>query len=337
VGWLCDSAQSGDLENERLMESSYSPGERLILLTGATGYVGGRLLKVLEAAGHRVRCIARRPGSLAGQVGPRTEVVAGDVLDKGSLRRSMMGVHSAYYLVHSMGGRQGFEEADRQAARNFGDAAREAGVRRIIYLGALGDASHDLSPHLRSRQETGRVLRESGVQVIEFRASIIIGPGSLSFEMIRALVRRLPVMITPRWVSIPAQPIAINDVLSYLVEALDLPLQGNQSFEVGGSDIVSYGGLMREYARQVGLHRIMIRVPFLTPWLSSLWLGLVTPLYARVGRILIESIRHPTVVRDHRAKSVFKVRPMGIEEAIADAIENEGKGFAGVPETLVSP
>jgi len=311
-----------------LISSLKSSEEPLVLLTGTTGYVGGRLLKILEGAGRRVRCIARRPEFLEGRVGQLTEVMYGDVLDRDSLKQSMVNVTSAYYLVHSMGAGPGFQEADREAARNFGEAAREAGVRRIIYLGALGDASRALSPHLRSRREVGDVLRESGVQLFEFRASIVIGSGSLSFEMIRALVERLPVMITPRWVLVPAQPIAINDVLAYLLEALDLSIEGSQVFDIGGSDVVSYEDLMREYGRQRRLRRVMISVPFLTPRLSSLWLGLVTPLYARVGRILIDSIRHPTVVSDDSALRLFKVRPIGVRAAIASAVENEEKDFA---------
>jgi uncharacterized protein YbjT (DUF2867 family) len=240
----------------------------------------------------------------------------------------MKGVHTAYYFVHSMGMSAGFEELDRRAARNFGEAARESGVARIIYLGGLGESKGDLSPHLRSRHEVGDILREAGVEVIEFRASIIIGSGSLSFEMIRALVERLPVMITPRWVSVLAQPLAIGDLLEYLVAALYIPAGGSQIYEIGGSDQVSYGDLMREYARQRGLRRLMISVPVLTPRLSSLWLGLITPLYARVGRALIDSLRHPTVVRDKRAAQVFDVRPKGVSEAIERALKNEDKEIA---------
>jgi len=311
-----------DIDSTPLAESS------LVLLTGATGYVGGRLLKGLERAGRRVRCLARRPEFLKGRVGPHTEVVRGDVLDEDSLSRSMEGVHTAYYLVHSMGSGPSFQEADRRAARNFGEAAREAGVRRIIYLGALGDSSEELSQHLQSRREVADLLRASGVQTVEFRASIIIGSGSLSFEMIRALVERLPVMITPRWVSIPAQPIAISDVLAYLLHALDLSVEGNQVFEIGGENAVSYGDLMLEYARQRGLRRAMIAVPVLTPRLSSLWLRLVTPLYARVGRVLIDSIRHPTLVSDDTAACVFGIRPMGVRESILLAMDNEDEEFA---------
>lgn len=298
-----------------------------ILVTGATGYVGGRLWRRLEAEGRRVRCLARRPSGLASRVGAATEVVQGDVLDADSLGPALAGVESAYYMVHSMGSGTDFEEEDRTAARNFGTAARRAGVRRIIYLGGLGHG-RDLSPHLRSRQEVGEILRDSGVPVLELRASIVIGSGSLSFEMIRALVERLPVMITPRWVEVEAQPIAVEDLLDYLVAALEVPLTGSRVFEVGGADRVTYGDLMREYARQRGLRRAMIRVPVLTPWLSSLWLGLVTPLYARVGRKLAESIKHPTVVRDPSALEVFPVRPRGMREAIAAALRNEEREIA---------
>lgn len=302
--------------------------EALILLTGATGYVGGRLLKVLEASGDRVRCLARRPEFLQAKVAPTTEVVPGDVLDKSSLKEAMRGVLAAYYMVHSMRSTGAFEEEDRQAARNFGEAAAEAGVQRIIYLGGLGESRVELSPHLRSRQEVGNILRSSGVQVIEFRASIVIGSGSLSFEMIRALVERLPVMITPRWVSVPAQPIGIEDLLQYLLAALDLSVEGNPIYEIGGTDCVSYSDLMREYARQRGLRRIMISVPVLTPRLSSLWLGLVTPVYARIGRELIDSIKHPTICHDDTALKVFDIRPKGVREAIASALRNEDHEFA---------
>ena len=215
-----------------------------------------------------------------------------------------------------------------QAARHFGEVAHEAGVQRIIYLGGLGDHHSALSSHLQSRQEVGQILRSCGVQTIEFRASIIIGSGSLSFEMIRALVERLPIMITPRWVSVPAQPIAITDVVEYLLEGLSLAIEGNPIVEIGGADCVSYRDIMREYGRQRGLHRLMLAVPVLTPRLSSLWLGLVTPLYAHVGRHLIESIRHPTVVRDASAMQLFRFRPQGVREAIAMALRYEDQELA---------
>jgi uncharacterized protein YbjT (DUF2867 family) len=300
----------------------------IVLVTGATGYVGGRLVPVLERIGRPVRCLARRPEHLRDRVGPATEVVRGDVLDPASLAEATGGVDVAYYLVHSMGSRAAFEEADRSAAENFGRAAAAAGVRRIVYLGGLGEEGASLSPHLRSRHEVGRILRASGVPVIEFRASIVIGSGSLSFEMVRALVERLPVMVTPRWVDVPAQPIAVDDLLAYLAAALDVDVARSRIFEIGGADRVSYADIMREYARQRGLRRVMIRVPVLTPRLSSLWLGLVTPLYARVGRKLIDSIRHPTVVRDTTAMRVFAIRPRGLVDAIASALRHEDAAYA---------
>ena len=302
-------------------------GNDVILVTGASGYVGNHLWRRLEEAGYKVRCLARRRESLAGRVGAATQIVEGDLLKPETLEPALAGVETAYYLVHSMGSGRDFEEEDRTAARNFGEAARRAGVKRIVYLGGLGHGD-DLSPHLRSRHEVGDVLRESGVHVLELRASIVLGSQSLSFEMIRALVERLPVMTTPRWVDIEAQPIAVEDLLAYLVAALEVPLEESRVFEIGGADRTSYRGLMREYARQRGLRRVMIPVPFLTPWLSSLWLGLVTPLYARVGRKLIESIVHPTVVHDASALDTFAVQPVGMREAIAKALQDEEREIA---------
>jgi len=299
---------------------------RTILLTGATGYVGGRLLAELEAKGHRVRCLARRPEFLAGRVGATTEVVPGDCLAPETLGAALAGVDTAFYLIHSMGSTGDFEEQDRAAATNFGRAAKDAGVGKIVYLGGLGDQSDALSRHLQSRQETGKCLRASGVPVIELRASIILGSGSLSFELIRALVERLPVMICPRWVRVKAQPIAIEDVIAYLEESLALPAE-SRIFEIGGADVVSYESIMREYARQRGLRRVLIFVPVLTPRLSSLWLGLTTPVYARVGRKLIESIKNPTVVTDAASLTAFGVRPMGLREAIERAIGKEDREF----------
>lgn len=300
----------------------------LILLTGASGYIGGRLLKALEAARHPVRCLARRPDLLKARVCSSTEVVQGDCLDRASLMSALAGVSTAYYLVHSMGTKGQFEEEDRQAARNFADAARDQRVQRIIYLGGLGRQEQALSAHLRSRHEVAHLLRSSRVPTIEFRASIVIGSGSLSFEMIRALVQRLPVMICPRWVEVKAQPLAIEDVIAYLVEALDLPAGQDAVFEIGGPDQVSYGEIMREYARQCGLRRWMIPVPFLTPRLSSLWLGLVTPIYARIGRKLIESMRNPTLVCDPSALTAFRVKPKGLREAVERALHYENQEFA---------
>ncbi len=301
---------------------------RLVLLTGATGYVGGRLLRALRRRGERVRCVTRRPEYLQPKLDAATEAVAGDVLDRDSLEAALRGVDVAYYLVHSMGTEGSFVEEDRRAARNFGEAARAAGVGRIIYLGGLGDPDEGLSPHLRSRQEVGELLRESGVPTIEFRASIVIGSGSLSFEMIRALTERLPVMLTPRWVGTPAQPIAIDDLIAYLLAALDLPGGESPVYDIGGADQVSYGGIMKAYGRERGLPVRMLPVPVLTPWLSSLWLGLITPLYARIGRQLIASIVHPTIVRDDAALRTFDIRPVGVDEAVRRALRNEDEKFA---------
>jgi uncharacterized protein YbjT (DUF2867 family) len=295
----------------------------LILLTGATGYVGGRLLSLLESQSQRVRCVARHPEYLLERVSAQTEVVPGDVFDLDSLRSAMQGIDTAYYLVHSMGSTGSFEDQDRVAAKNFANAAREAGVKRIIYLGGLGDDNEELSAHLRSRHEVGELLRESDCIVIEFRASIVIGSGSLSFELVRALVQRLPVMICPKWVSVQTQPIAIEDLLEYLHAALDWEGTESRVFEIGGPDQVSYGDIMREWAQQRGLRRWLISVPVLTPRLSSLWLGLVTPVYARVGRKLVDSLRNPTVVKDQSALQEFSIRPRGLRDAINRALTNE--------------
>jgi len=304
-------------------------GDRpLLLLTGASGYIGGRLLKALETAGWHVRCVARRPEFLKSRLASSTEIVKADCLDRGSLVSAMAGVHTAYYFVHSMGSPGQFEEEDRRAAQNFAEAAREQGVRRIVYLGGLGEQDHGLSAHLRSRHEVADILRNSGVPTVEFRASIVIGSGSISFEMIRALVQRLPVMICPRWVEVKAQPIAIEDVIAYLVKVLELPTEQSAVYEIGGPDQVSYGEIMREYARQCGLRRWMIPIPVLTPHLSSLWLGLVTPIYARIGKKLIDSMRNPTLVSDTSALTAFRIRPMGLKEAIARALHCENEELA---------
>ena len=312
------------------MMSPRSPFHRTprVLVTGATGYIGGRLIPVLEAAGVELRCLARHPAGLRSRVSPTTEVVQGDVLDPASLDRALEGIDVAYYLVHSMGSHGNYHEKDRLAARNFGEAAQRAGVRRIVYLGGLANDPSGLSRHLESRLETGEVLRQSGVPVVEFRASVVIGSGSLSFELIKALVDRLPVMICPRWVSTLSQPIGIDDVLAYLEAALDLPDGPSRTFEIGGADRASYGDLMREYARQRGLKRVMLSVPLLTPRLSSLWLGLVTPVYARVGRELIEGLKNQSTVTSPDARSAFLVRPVGLREAIARAIRTEDRAFA---------
>jgi uncharacterized protein YbjT (DUF2867 family) len=293
----------------------------LIMLTGGSGYVGGRLVPLLEKQGVMLRCLARSPEKMRSRVQPATEMVQGDVLDPATLDRAMQGVHTAYYLVHLMSGSKDFEKEDRQAATNFAEAAKKAGVRRIIYLGGLGDdADPKLSPHLRSRHEVGQVLRDSGVETIEFRASLVIGTGSLSFDLVKSLTDRLPVMLCPRWLTTLTQPIAVDDVLAYLLAAKDLPPGDSRTFEIGSPDVTTYGGMIREYARQKGLRRWLISVPVLTPYLSSLWLALVTPTAFDVGRHLIEGLKNPTVVLDRTALEVFSIRPMGIREAIQKAL-----------------
>jgi uncharacterized protein YbjT (DUF2867 family) len=298
---------------------------RRILVTGATGYVGGRLVPALLERDEHVRCFARRPEAVAPR--PGLDVVAGDALDAAAVRRALDGVDVAYYLIHAMGGGDAFEERDREAATIFAEAAREAGVQRIVYLGGLGSGP-ELSPHLASRQEVGRLLASTGVETVEFRASIVVGSGSLSFELVRSLTERLPAMITPRWVRTRTQPIAVEDLVAYLVAALDLEPGAGGVFEIGGADVATYGELMREYARQRDLHRLLVPVPVLTPRLSSLWLALVTPVYARVGRKLVESLPHETVVHDRRALDVFPIRPRGYREAIARALLHEDHAFA---------
>lgn len=299
-----------------------------VLLTGVTGYVGGRLLSRLQMRPHHVRCLTRRPEEFRSRVPEDVDVVGADLLEADTLGPALAGMDVAYYLVHAMGGGPGFREREAVAARNFARAAETAGLRRIIYLGGLGDEDGELSEHLESRQEVGRILRGSGVPTTEFRASIIIGSGSLSFEMIRALVDRLPVMIWPRWVRTPTQPIAIEDVLEYLLRELDRVSREDRVVEIGGATVVSYGDIMLEYARQRSLRRLVIPVPVITPRLSSLWLGLVTPVFARIGRELIDGVRHPTVVRDPEPASSYGVEPRSMAQAIERALVNEDREFA---------
>jgi uncharacterized protein YbjT (DUF2867 family) len=298
-----------------------APSAPKVLLTGASGYVGGRLLPLLEQQSVVVHCLARNPDKLRPIVKSSTKVFQGDVLDKSSLDAALQGVQTAYYLVHLMSGSADFEKEDRQAAQNFAESAKRSGVQRIIYLGGLGDdADPKLSPHLRSRHEVGAILRKSGIETIEFRAGMVIGAGSLSYQLMKSLTDRLPVMICPRWLITPTQPIAIDDVLAYLVAAKDLPSGESRIFEIGSPDVVTYGELIREYARQQGLQRWLIFVPILTPYLSGLWLALVTPATYEVGRHLIEGLKNPTVVRDSKALNVFPIRPMGVKEAVQRAI-----------------
>jgi len=305
---------------------STASASETVLLTGASGYIGGRLLHRLEAQGrHPLRCMTRRPSALAGRTADQTEVVAGDVLEPESLAAAMYGVWTAYYLVHSMGAPGDFEELDRVAASNFAAAARRAGVRRIVYLGGLGDGCH-LSSHLASRQEVGEILRASGVPTIEFRASIVIGSGSASYEVVRALVESLPVIAAPRWVETAAQPIAVEDVIDYLVAALDY--EGSAVFEIGGQDRVTYGEILREYALQRALRRRLLPLAVLTPRISRFCLGLLTPVYGQVAGVMVDGLRNETVVRTDAALRVFPVRPRGLSDAIGRALVNEDRDFA---------
>lgn len=306
------------------MMVSQDESGQIVLVAGASGYVGGRLVALLEQHGASVRCLARQPDKLRPKVKPTSEVVPGDVLDRPSLDRALEGVDTAYYLVHLMSGSHDFEKEDRQAAENFAAAAKQAGVRRIVYLGGLGDdADPKLSPHLRSRHEVGQVLQGSGAEIIEFRAGMVIGSGSLSYQLMKSLTDRLPVMLCPRWLATPTQPIAVDDVLAYLLAARELAPGASRIFEIGSPDTATYGDLIREYARQRGLRRWLIFVPVLTPYLSGLWLALVTPAAYDVGRHLIEGLKNPTVVRNSDALQAFSIRPLGVREAIRQAIAGD--------------
>jgi uncharacterized protein YbjT (DUF2867 family) len=301
--------------------------DRMILLTGASGYIGGRLLRRLEASGRPLRCLTRRPTMLRERVQPETEVVEGDVLDPESLEVAFRGVHTACYLVHSMGGAGDFEELDRRAARNVAQAAQAAGVKQIVYLGGLGGAD-DLSTHLASRHEVGRLLRSCGVPTVELRASVVIGSGSASFETVRALVEGLPIIVAPKWVQTLAQPIAIEDVIYDLLAVLDFERPVDAIYEIGGADRVTYADLMREYARQRGLRRRMVAIPLVTPRASRILLGLMTPVYGRIAAAMVESLRNETIVTIPAAHPALQVAHRGVAAAIERALINEDEEFA---------
>ena len=285
--------------------------------------MGGRLVPRLLDAGYSVRCLARDPSRLQGRSWQGVEIVQGDLLAPATLSVALKEVEIAYYLVHSMAaGEVGFEERDRQAARNFTRAALEAGVKRIIYLGGLGENGDGLSPHLRSRQEIGQTLRSSGLPVTEFRAAIIVGSGSVSFEMLRYLTERLPMMICPRWVNTPCQPISIRDVLAYLIAAPGEPDSTGRIIEIGGSDVLTYREMLLGYAEVRGLRRLLIRVPLLTPRLSSYWVNLVTPIPTSISRPLIEGLRSPVIVTGSAAKELFpQIKPMSYKAAVRLALQ----------------
>jgi len=290
-----------------------------ILIAGATGYIGGRLVKRLNARGEWIRCVARDLGHIDLHRWPGVEVVEGDLADQGAARRALDGIDVAYYLVHSMANGEDYPERDRQIAQLFASAAAEADVKRIIYLGGLGNPAGKLSDHLASRQEVGRILAASGVRVIEFRAAVVVGSGSVSFEMIRYLTERLPIMITPRWVARQCQPIGVRNVLEYLIEALDHPdVEG--IYEIGGSDVLTYRQMMIEYAHIRGLQRVILAFPVPHPEWSSRFINLVTPIPHSIVRPLVASMHHDIVVRDDRALKEFAVSPMGYHAALELAL-----------------
>ncbi|MFN2187814.1 MAG: SDR family oxidoreductase [Candidatus Promineifilaceae bacterium] len=303
--------------------------ETLILVTGATGYVGGRLVPRLLDEGYRVRVLLRGGADrIAGrQWQDDVEVASGDVLQPDSLKLAMKDVDITYYLIHSMRDSSEFRDRDLQAALNFGEAARSAGIKRIVYLGGLGDSESELSEHLQSRQETGDALRRSGIPVTEFRAGVIVGSGSLSFEMVRHLTERLPAMICPRWLYVKTHPIAVRDVLSYLVSTLSVPESSNEIIEIGGADLLTYADMMKTYARLRGLRRIIIPVPVLTPRLSSYWAHWVTPIPASIARPLINGLRYELAVRDDKARVLFPdIEPIDYEMAVSLALERIDQG-----------
>jgi uncharacterized protein YbjT (DUF2867 family) len=295
---------------------------RLILVTGATGYVGGRLVPRLLEAGYRVRVLARDPSRLQGrQWLDRVEVFKGDVLRPETLAPALAGVDVAYYLIHSMMAGSDFHTRDLNAARAFAEAAATGGANRIIYLGGLGDPDAELSAHLRSRQNTGKALQEAGVPVLEFRAGVIVGAGSASFEMIRYLTERVPIMVCPQWVFTRTQPISIQNVLDYLVAGIKLSVEGNQVVEIGGPQVLSYGDMLRGYADVRGLTRWIVPVPVLTPRLSSYWVHWVTPIPAALARPLIEGLRNEVIVREPRANDLFpEIKPIPYGQAVQTAL-----------------
>lgn len=308
------------------MLPKHTTENRRVLVTGATGYVGGRLVPRLLEAGYHVVVLVRDPSRLRGPGRPwvddaEVEVVKGDVFKPATLDAAMRNVWAAYYLIHSMSGHSDFESRDVVAARNFGNAAKQHGVERIIYLGGLGDSDSNLSQHLRSRHETGDTLRASGIPVTEFRAAVIVGSGSISFEMVRYLTERVPVMIMPKWVNTRIQPISIRNVLSYMIDTLQTRDSIGKIIEIGGADVVTYRDMMAIYAKKRGLRRLMIPVPVLTPRLSSHWVQFVTPIPSSIARPLIEGVRNEVIVRDTTAREVFPhIEPISYEDAVALAL-----------------
>ena len=302
-----------------------SDAPRLCLVTGATGYIGGRLVPELLAAGHRVRVMTRSPERIrdrpwSGQV----EVARADAGDPGQVAAACEGVDVAYYLIHALGSGPEFGETDRRTARVMVDAVRAAGVGRLVYLGALEPRGEDLSPHLRSRIEVAEILLASGVPTAVLRAAVVLGSGSASFEMLRYLTERLPVMVTPRWVHSRIQPIAVRDVLRYLVGCAQLPATVHRGFDIGGPDVMNYAEMMQRYAVVAGLpRRRILPVPLFSPSLSSHWVGLITPVPAGIARPLVESLRNTVVSREHDIARFVPDPPeglLGFDDAVRLAI-----------------
>lgn len=295
---------------------------------GATGYIGGRLVPRLVEAGHDVRCLTRRPASVVGVVwADAVEVVQGDALDRGSLDDACDGIDLVYYLVHSIGTGRHFQESDRVAATNTAEAAAAAGVGRIVYLGGLVPEGESVSPHLASRAEVGQILLDGPVPATVLQAGVIIGSGSASFEMLRYLTERLPVMVTPRWVRSLVQPIAVRDVLRYLVGVIELDDSTNRRFDIGGPDIVSYREMMQRYAGVAGLtRRVIIPVPVLTPWWSSHWVNVVTPVPKAIAQPLIESLRNNAVTHEHDIEQLIPFPLCPFDEAVRLALESVRSG-----------
>ncbi|CAN5841572.1 SDR family oxidoreductase [soil metagenome] len=277
------------------------PETRRCLVTGATGYVGGRLVPELLAAGHEVRVMVRDPKRVRGQAwADDVEIAEADATDPAAVGKALHGVDVAYYLLHSIGSGAGFVDTEADIARTFADAAADADVQRLVYLGGLAPQHEDLSAHMASRQRVGEILLDSPVPTVVLRAAVVIGSGSASFEMLRHLTERLPVMITPKWVDSRLQPIAIRDVLRYLVGCATMPADVNRAFDVGGPDVLTYKEMMQRYAAVVGLpRRRMLRVPVLTPRLSSHWVGVVTPVPSGLAKPLVESVKHTAVTSEH--------------------------------------
>jgi len=298
-----------------------------ILVAGASGYIGRQLVPRLEALGHHVICLVRNPERLNIQSGGDVEIRQADLLNIDSLEGVMQGVEVAYYLVHSMAdGVHGFIERDYTTADNFGIAAREAGVKRIIYLGGLGECDKFISPHLEARQHVGNVLRNSGVPVTEFRAAIVIGSGSMSFEMIRYLTERLPILFTPKWITTLCQPIAINNILDYLTQSLTVPRSIDSVFEIGGPDVLTYEDIMQGYATARHLNRRLVNLPILTMRILAIGADVVTPLPFPYLQILIEGLKSEVVVRDYRAQELFGVKLIPYSQALQQALERSGGG-----------